>query len=102
MGLRDRMSVRRRRGRFPGALSRQGELMGLFAEAGANLQTAAELAHQLLMSWPENQQLSREITRCEQEGDRITREIIRRLHRARTEPPDRGEIHALAEAIDDV
>jgi len=84
------------------AFPRQAELFGLFAEAGANMQEAAEQAYQLLMSWPENQGLTREITRCEHEGDRITRQIIHRLHRSRIAPTDRGDIYALAEAIDDV
>jgi predicted phosphate transport protein (TIGR00153 family) len=76
--------------------------LGLFAKAGANMQEAAERTHELLMAWPEKQQLTHEVTRCEQEGDRITREIIYRLHRSRIGPGDRGAIYALAETIDDV
>jgi uncharacterized protein len=98
VGLLDRM--RGTRGRR--ALSVQGDLMKLFSEAGGNLQEAGERVHQLLMSWPENPGLTSQITRCEQEGDRITREIIHMLHRSRIEAGDRGDIHALAEAIDDV
>ena len=44
----------------------------------------------------------REVRRCEQEGYRLTREIIYRLYRSRIGPGDRGDIYALAEAIDDV
>jgi predicted phosphate transport protein (TIGR00153 family) len=66
------------------------------------MQQAAERVHELLMTWPENQGLTREITRCEQEGDRITRQIIHGLHRNRIASRDRGDIYALAEAIDDV
>jgi uncharacterized protein len=76
--------------------------LSLFAKAGANMQEAAEYIHELLMSWPENQRLTREVARCEQEGDRITRQIIYRLHRSRIGSADRGDIYALAEAIDDV
>ncbi len=66
------------------------------------MQQAGERAHQLLMSWPENPGLTSEITRCEQEGDRITRQIIHLLHRTRVAASTRGDVHALAEAIDDV
>jgi predicted phosphate transport protein (TIGR00153 family) len=74
----------------------------LFARAGANLQLTAERVYELMMSWPERRDLRAEITRREQEGDRITRQIIRRLHQSRIAPFDRRDIHALAEAIDDV
>jgi uncharacterized protein len=76
--------------------------MELFARAGANMQEAGERAHELLMSWPENPGLTSDITQCEQEGDRITRQIIHLLHRTRIAAATRGDIHALAEAIDDV
>jgi uncharacterized protein len=66
------------------------------------MQVIAEHAYELLMSWPEDRGLRREITRCEQEGDRITRHIIQGLHRSRLTPFDRGDVYALAEAIDDV
>ena len=74
----------------------------LFARAGGNLQMTAEHVHELMMSWPERRDLRAQITRCEQEGDRITRQIIQRLHQSRIAPLDRRDIYALAEAIDDV
>ena len=80
----------------------QEELSDLFAKAGANLRHAGDRAYELLMSWPENRGLAGEIVRCEQEGDRITRQIIHRLHRSRIPAEDRGDLYALAEAIDDV
>jgi predicted phosphate transport protein (TIGR00153 family) len=81
---------------------RGNEFFKLFARAGANLQATGELVHELLASWPDRPSLRDDITRCEQEGDRITRQIIGRLHERRPAPFDRREIHALAEAIDDV
>jgi uncharacterized protein Yka (UPF0111/DUF47 family) len=66
------------------------------------MQEAAEQAYSLLMTWPEDSGLREGITRCEQEGDRITRQIIHRLYRSRIAAIDRGGIYALAEAIDDV
>jgi predicted phosphate transport protein (TIGR00153 family) len=77
-------------------------MLKLFARAGLNLQMTAEHVHELMMSWPESRDLRSEITRCEQEGDRITRQIIQRLHQSRIAPLDRRDIYALAEAIDDV
>ncbi len=96
------MKGSQRRRRASSALWSQAGLSGLFAKAGANLQLAGEGICELLISWPEDRGLAREIERCEQEGDRITREIIHGLHRSRMAADDRGDIHALAEAIDDV
>jgi uncharacterized protein len=101
--------VRRSNGRGPrrrrtgvALRSRGNEFFTLFARAGANLQTTGELVHELLTSWPDQPSLRDEITRCEQEGDRLTRQIIQRLHQRRAAPFDRRDVHALAEAIDDV
>jgi hypothetical protein len=77
-------------------------LSSLFTKAGKNLTVAGERAYELLMSWPEDRGLGDEIGHCEQEGDQLTREIIHRLHRSRITAEDRGDLHALAEAIDDV
>jgi predicted phosphate transport protein (TIGR00153 family) len=100
--LRRPLNGRWRRGNVAGLFARRGELLSLFAKAGANLQETAEQASHLLLSWPDNEELVGQVTRCEQEGDRLTREIIHRLHRSRIGPGDRGDIYALAEAIDDV
>jgi uncharacterized protein Yka (UPF0111/DUF47 family) len=78
------------------------DLWRLFARAGANLQSAAEDIHELLVVWPEDRDLRSEITAREQEGDRITERIIRTLHETRLTAYDRGGAYALAEAIDDV
>jgi hypothetical protein len=92
---------------IPRGLSRRrarvarGEYYGLLADAGANLQRTAELMRDLLAGWPEDQGLTNEITGCEQEGDRITRTIVQRLHRSRMAPADRNDIYSLASAIDD-
>jgi uncharacterized protein len=91
-----------RRRRPSGTPWSQDELSDLFAKAGANLKNAGERAYELLMSWPEKRGLTAEIGRCEAEGDQITREIIHRLHRSRIPAEDRGDLYALAEAIDDV
>ena len=52
------------------------EFFNLFDEAGTNIVRSAELLNELLKTWPEAGGLGREILICEQEGDRITHDII--------------------------
>jgi hypothetical protein len=78
------------------------QFFALFEEAGSNILHAAELLSQLLKSWPESGGLGREILICEQEGDRITHDVIHRLNSTSVTPIDREDIYALASALDDV
>jgi predicted phosphate transport protein (TIGR00153 family) len=78
------------------------EFFNLFDEAGANILRAAELLSQLMKSWPDAGGLGRDILICEQEGDRITHDIIHRLNTTSVTPLDREDIFALASALDDV
>jgi predicted phosphate transport protein (TIGR00153 family) len=81
---------------------RDREFFDLFEEAGGNIVRAADLLEQLLRGWPDTKELARDILICEQEGDRITHDIIRRLNETFVTPIDREDIHALASALDDV
>ncbi len=81
---------------------RDREFFDLFEEAGTNIVRAADLLDQMLRSYPERADLARDILICEQEGDRITHDIIRRLNETFVTPIDREDIHALASALDDV
>jgi predicted phosphate transport protein (TIGR00153 family) len=74
----------------------------LLDEAGANILRAAELLDELLRKWPDESGLGREILICEQEGDRITHDVIQLLNRKMATPIDREDIYALASALDDV
>ena len=56
----------------------------------------------MLREYPERSELAREILICEQEGDRITHDIIRRLNQTFVTPIDREDIYALSSALDDV
>jgi predicted phosphate transport protein (TIGR00153 family) len=56
----------------------------------------------MLRDFPERSELAREILICEQEGDRITHDIIQRLNQTFVTPLDREDIHELASALDDV
>src|SRR5919201_5664876 len=78
------------------------EFFDLFEEAAGNIVRAADLLDQMLGNYPERAELARDILICEQEGDRITHDIIRRLNETFVTPIDREDIYALAGALDDV
>jgi predicted phosphate transport protein (TIGR00153 family) len=72
------------------------------AEAGANILRAAKLLEHMFDTWPEDSGVARDILKAEQEGDRITQEIVRRLN---VDPPkgvDSAELYALATQLDDI
>jgi predicted phosphate transport protein (TIGR00153 family) len=81
---------------------RDRQFFDLFEEAGQNILRAADLLDQMLRGYPENANLARDILICEQEGDRITHDIIRRLNETFVTPIDREDIHELASALDDI
>jgi predicted phosphate transport protein (TIGR00153 family) len=81
---------------------RDREFFDLFEEAGGNIERAANLLEEMLREYPEKNELAREILICEQEGDRITHDIIRRLNQTFVTPIDREDIFAMASALDDV
>jgi uncharacterized protein len=81
---------------------RDREFFDLFEEAGGNIKRAAGLLEELLTDFPERNDLAREILICEQDGDRITHDIIQRLNQTFVTPIDREDIYALASALDDV
>jgi predicted phosphate transport protein (TIGR00153 family) len=75
----------------------------LFEEAAGNIVRSADLLDRLLRSYPDRrEELTRDILICEQEGDRITHDIIRRLNETFVTPIDREDIYALASGLDDV
>ena len=57
-------------------VSRDRQFFDLFEEAASNIMRAADLLDQMLRGYPENAGLARELLICEQEGDRITHDII--------------------------
>jgi predicted phosphate transport protein (TIGR00153 family) len=74
----------------------------LFAEGGQNTVRTAKLLRDMLERWPDEGGLSRDILKAEQEGDRITHDIIRRLNTTFVTPIDREDIYALATQMDDI
>ncbi len=83
-------------------LPRDNAFFELFTEAGQNTLHAARLLDQMMGTWPDDSGLGREVLKAEQEGDRITHDIIQRLNSTFVTPIDREDIYALATQLDDV
>ena len=81
---------------------KEREFFDLFDEMGASVVRAADLLDQMIRGFPETADLARDILICEQEGDRITHDIIKRLNQTFVTPIDREDIYELASALDDV
>ena len=83
-------------------LPRDRTFFDLFIEAGKNNVNAARLLDRMINQWPEDGGLSRQIVEAENEGDRITHEIIKRLNSTFVTPIDREDIYGLATQMDDI
>ena len=84
------------------ATSRDTAYFELLAESGSNILRGAQLLQHMFDTWPEERGVARDILKAEQEGDRITQEIVRRLN---IEPPkgiDSADLYALATQLDDI
>jgi len=77
--------------------------MALVEEAGRNVQRSGLLLRDLLVDYPEHATLAKDLKVCEQEGDRITHDIIHRLAGRRIRAPfGAADGYALATALDDI
>jgi uncharacterized protein len=74
----------------------------LFAEAGQNTLRSSKLLRDMFAQWPEDSGLGRDLLKAEQEGDRITHDIVQRLNTTFVTPIDREDIYALATQMDDI
>src|SRR6185437_4457363 len=74
----------------------------LFEQAGANAVRAATLLDEMLAGFPETRLLARDIVVCEQDGDRLTRELVKRINQSFVTPIDREDILRLSSALDDI
>src|SRR6195952_5749056 len=79
-------------------------VLDLFEESGRNVQRSTLLLRDLFAEYPERSDLAREMLLSEQEGDRITHDIIHRLNGGGSgKPPvEPGDGHLLATALDDI
>jgi len=78
-------------------------LLELFEEAGRNVQRATLMLRDQLAAVPDGNGIARDILLCEQEGDRITHDILHRLaeHGPKSNM-DASDVHALSVALDDI
>ncbi len=83
-------------------LPRDPTFFDLFIKAGQNTVQAARLLDEMMGTWPDSADLGREILKAEQEGDRITHDIVQRLNSTFVTPIDREDIYGLATQMDDV
>jgi uncharacterized protein Yka (UPF0111/DUF47 family) len=82
--------------------SRDSAYFDALAEAGANILRGAQLLEHMFDTWPEDRGVARDILKAEQEGDRITQEIVRRLNQEPPKSLDSAEVYALATQLDDI
>ncbi len=85
-----------------GRAPNQRTFFALLQEAGANAESATGKLDRLMRTWPDEHELRAEVKQLEEEGDRITHDILHQLHATTNTPLDREDIHALAVALDDV
>src|SRR3954453_13100656 len=76
-------------------------LLALFEESGRNVERTGSLLRDLLDDFPEHSSLARDILICEQEGDRITHDIIHEMT-VNGSNLDQRDAYELARALDDV
>ena len=75
----------------------------LFVEGGENALRSARLLQEMLEKWPDDPGgLARDVLKAEQEGDRITHDIVQRLNTTFVTPIDREDIYGLATKLDDI
>jgi predicted phosphate transport protein (TIGR00153 family) len=79
-----------------------GGFFDLFQQAAANVVRGAELLDEILWRFPESHGLARDVLVCEQNGDALTHELIRRLNQTFVTPIEREDILVLASALDDI
>jgi uncharacterized protein Yka (UPF0111/DUF47 family) len=79
-------------------------LLELFEQAGRNVQRTSLMLRDMLAGFPESAGLARDIYVCEQEGDRITHDILHRIAErgSKRSHMDAADVHALSVALDDI
>ena len=87
---------------LPSLIPKDNVFFDLFNRSGQNSLRSARLLLEMLEGWPSSEGLAREILLAEQEGDKITHELIQRLNSTFVTPIDSEDIYGLASALDDV
>jgi uncharacterized protein len=87
---------------LPSLVPKDRVYFDLFNEAGQNTLRAARMLKEMLEQWPDDRGLAREILLAEQEGDRITHDIVQRVNSTFVTPIDGEDIYGLATKLDDI
>jgi predicted phosphate transport protein (TIGR00153 family) len=87
---------------LPSLVPKDKVFFDLFHQSGQNALRAARLLKEMLENWPDDKGLARELLLAEQEGDRITHDIVRRVNATFVTPIDPEDIYGLATKLDDV
>jgi predicted phosphate transport protein (TIGR00153 family) len=87
---------------LPSLVPRDKVFFDLFNQSGQNSLRAARMLQEMLGNWPDEASMAREILLAEQEGDRITHDIIQRVNTTFVTPLDGEDIYALATQLDDI
>jgi predicted phosphate transport protein (TIGR00153 family) len=87
---------------LPRLVPRDRVFFDLFNQAGQNTLRAARLLQEMVAKWPDSGDLAREILLAEQEGDRITHDIVQRVNTTFVTPIDGEDIYGLATRLDDI
>ncbi len=87
---------------LPSLVPKDRVFFDLFNQSGQNTVRAAKLLKQMLENWPEQRDLAREILLAEQEGDKITHNIVHRVNTTFVTPIDGEDIYGLATQLDDI
>jgi predicted phosphate transport protein (TIGR00153 family) len=87
---------------LPRLVPRDRVFFDLFNQAGQNTLRAARLLQEMVKNWPDSSDLAREVLLAEQEGDRITHDIVQRVNSTFVTPIDGEDIYGLATRLDDI
>lgn len=84
------------------ALSRDAVFWDSFTQLAGKALEAAKLVEQMFNDLSKAKSLAEQVKKLESEGDTITHEVVKALHKTWITPLDREEIHALVSSLDDV
>ncbi len=83
-------------------IPREEKFFDMFEEAARNILIGARKLCEMIEDLSDADLKAQEIKEIESRGDRITHEIIKKLHRTFVTPIDREDIYKLTSALDDV
>ncbi|MFZ3137966.1 MAG: DUF47 family protein [Thermodesulfovibrionales bacterium] len=82
--------------------SKGPDFLELFDKVGANITQAATILVAIMEHFTNLDNWAKEVHELEEDGDMLTHDIIKKLHKTFVTPFDREDIHALASKLDDI